>query len=251
VSAKPARGPAMSAADRRFQARRRLERRRRAARVTFGLLALAIVGGLGWLIGWSDVLAADEVRVEGVDEPLSSSVLEAAAVPLGTPLARLDTDGIAGRVAELPDVAGVSVERSWPSAVTLDVTARTPVAAVPDDDTWWQVDASGILFAASSERPEDLPTLKAGTEDDDAEARLAGVAVIATLPDDLAGQVVEVRAGTPGDVRLILADDVEVRWGTAENAPRKAEVLAALMAAQEEPAERYDVSAPEAPAVVP
>lgn len=216
------------------------------------LIVVVVVGGIGWLVWWSDMLAADDVRVEGVGEPLSSSVVEAAAVPLGTPLARLDTDGIAERVAALPDVAEVSVARSWPSAVTLEVTPRTPVATVPDgDDTWWKADSSGMLFAAGQQRPEGLPVLKAGTEDDDTAAREAGVAVIAALPGDLAEQVTEVRAGSSGDVRLILADDIEVRWGTAEDTPRKAEVLAALMAAQDEPPREYDVSAPEAPAVTP
>ena len=129
------------------------------------------------------------------------------------------------------------------------MTPRTPVATVPDDDHWWRVDASGVLFGSAAERPAELPVLEAGVSDDDAAAREAGVSVIAGLPAEVADLVVEVRADSPADVRLVLDDDVVVRWGTAEETPRKAEVLVAVMAAQEEPADAYDVSAPEAPAV--
>lgn len=251
MTTRPAsRRAAPSAADRRFAARARQARRRRIGRVALGTVAVAVLGGLGWLIGWSDVLAADEVRVDGVGEPLASEVVEAAGVPLGTPLVRIDADGIVERVSVLPEIRDVSVARSWPSAVTLEVTPRTPLAAVPDDDdTWWGVDESGVLFGAATERPDGLPVLEAGTEDDDVAAREAGVAVISGLPAEIADLVAAVRAGSAADVRLVLADDVVVRWGTADDTARKAEVLLAVMAAQEDPPAQYDVSAPEAPAV--
>lgn len=238
-----------STADRRFAARARQARRRRLARIGLGTVALAAVGGAGWLVGWSDVLAADDVRVDGAGEALSTAVVEAADVRLGTPLARIDADAVAERVAALPEVADVSVTRSWPSTMTIEVTPRTPVATVPDDDRWWRVDASGVVFGSAAERPPELPVLEAGVSDDAAAAREAGVSVITGLPADVADMVVEVRADSPADVRLVLDDEVVVRWGTAEDTRRKAEVLLAVMAAQEEPAAAYDVSAPEAPAV--
>lgn len=249
MTARPGRRSAPSVADRRFAARARQARLRRLAHIGLALLAAAAVGVAGWVVGWSDALAVDEVRVTGVGEPLSTTVLDAAEVPVGTPLIRLDTAGIAARVAEVSEVADVEVSRSWPSAVTVQVTPRTPVATVPDDDQWWRVDASGVLFGASAERPGQLPVLQAGDSADDAAARAAGVAVIADLPAEVADLVEEVRAHSGADVRLILADDIVVRWGTADDTARKAEVLLAMMAAQEETAQVFDVSAPEAPAV--
>jgi len=226
------------------------------------MVVLVVLGGLGWLVGWSDAFAVQEVRVEAGggeqaddetgDVVAADDVIEAADVAMGTPLIRLDTDGIADRVADVPEVADVVVHRSWPSAVTLEVTARTPVATVPDGEhTWWQVDADGVLFGVDTSRPEDLTVLRAELDDEAAPERAAGVAVLDELSAEIADRVREIHVESPADIRLELDDDIEVRWGTADDTPRKAEVLAALMAEQEDLPDVYDVSAPEAPAVDP
>ena len=226
------------------------------------MVVLVVLGGLGWLVGWSDAFAVQEVRVEAGggeqaddetgDVVAADDVIEAADVAMGTPLIRLDTDGIADRVADVPEVADVVVHRSWPSAVTLEVTARTAVATVPDgEDTWWQVDADGVLFGVDTSRPEGLTVLRAELDDEAAPKRAAGVAVLGELSAEIVDRVREIHVESPADIRLELDDDIEVRWGTADDTPRKAAVLAALMAEQEDLPDVYDVSAPEAPAVDP
>src|SRR5699024_6814876 len=102
-------------ADQRFAARARRARLHRMARIGVAVLTVGTVGALGWVVGWSDVLAVDDVRVSGAQEPLSTTVVDAAEVPIGMPLIRIDTDGIAARVSAVPEVADVSVSRSWPS----------------------------------------------------------------------------------------------------------------------------------------
>lgn len=252
-----------TAADRRFAARARQSRRRRVGRIFVGFVVLVLLGGLGWLIGWSDAFAVQEVHVERSDSAAADDgenddvvaaedIIGAADVAMGTPLIRIDTDGIADRVAEVPEVADVVVHRSWPSAVTLEITARTAVATVPDgEDTWWRVDADGVLFGVDTSQPEELTVLRAGLDDDSAPERAAGVAVLDELPAEILDRVQEIRVESAADVRMELDDDIDVRWGTADNTSRKADVLLALMAEQEDLPDVYDVSAPEAPAVDP
>ena len=74
----------------------------------------------------------------------------------------------------------------------------------------------------------------------------AAIAVASELPEDIQRRVVEVEASTRNDVTLILKNGAEVMWGSAEEGPFKAEVLAVLL--KEVDARYYDVSAPGVPA---
>jgi cell division protein FtsQ len=70
------------------------------------------------------------------------------------------------------------------------------------------------------------------------------VAVIASIPEDIERRVRDVQALSPDDIRLRLGNDAIVRWGNADEAEFKAEVLAALLPRR---AKGYDVSAPRLP----
>ena len=58
--------------------------------------------------------------------------------------------------------------------------------------------------------------------------------------------VLTVSAKTPGSVTLGLTGGRTIKWGSADESPRKAEVLAALMT---QPGKVYDVSSPELPTI--
>ncbi|MCY7344460.1 MAG: FtsQ-type POTRA domain-containing protein, partial [Pseudonocardia sp.] len=105
-------------------------RRRRLA----ALLVVVLVGlgvGARALVYDAGLADVEDVRVTGVLTVATPDVLAAAAVPVGTPLADVDTATIADRVARLPAVASVRVTRGWPHTVTVAVTERVPVAATP------------------------------------------------------------------------------------------------------------------------
>jgi cell division protein FtsQ len=215
-----------------------------------GVVAVGAAGALVWLIGWSDVLALEEVHVTGADASVETDVLAAAAPPMGEPLVRIDTAAIADAVRGLPEVAEVSVTRSWPRALTISVEPRSPAAVVSDGSSWWQVDSEGVLFGNGTEQPAGLPVLAAPTGDtvDEVAARAAGVAVLTGLPGELAELVVTVTAETEASVELTLDGGATVRWGTADQMENKSDVLLALLAQE---ATHYDVSAPAKPAIRP
>lgn len=238
-----------------FAARARRRRLRRLLAVAALVGAVIMVSGTAWLVGWSGVLAVNAVSVEGAGDPLDDGLAEevrvAAGAPMGTPLARVDTGAVTERVLALPEVADVEISRSWPTTLTIEVTPRVGVATVRAGDTWWQLDESGVMFAEATARPESLPVLTAPAGEDDEKVRAAGVAVLTGLPADVRKLVKGVEAKSEADIRLELADDVEVKWGTADRIDDKAAVLLALIAAQEDAPSAYDVSAPDHPAVTP
>jgi cell division protein FtsQ len=229
-------------------ARRRVVWQRRLRRGAALAAAVLVLGGATWLVGYSDVLSLRTVDVRGADEAVTAAVLEAAAAPVGVPLARVDTVALAERAQQVPEVASVSVTRGWPHTLRVQVTPRTPVAVLKAGEQWRLVDAEGTLFGAPAGPDGSLPTVVAPDTESGAQARVAAVRVAGSLPADLLASVERIEAGSTVDVRLVLRDGRTVTWGSPDQAERKAQVLALLLAT---PAAGYDVSVPDRPTVRP
>lgn len=210
------------------------------------LLAVLTVLGLGYLIVFTSTFGARSVNVLGAKTIPADAVRAAAAIEPGTPLVRLDTDEVAARVGKLPKVFSVDVSRSFPSTVDITIVERTPVAGVTTVTGVHLVDATGLDYEVVKQGPPGIPELAVSNVRPDDPATRAAVAVLAAIPQQLRAQVAQVNAKTPGDVRLILADERVVRWGSADNSQRKAAVLAALLT---RPGKTYDVATPDFPTV--
>nr|CEL16897.1 Cell division protein FtsQ [Kibdelosporangium sp. MJ126-NF4]CTQ91874.1 Cell division protein FtsQ [Kibdelosporangium sp. MJ126-NF4] len=212
------------------------------------MVLLAFVGVLAvlYVVFFTPVLGARSVDVQGTQGLTPDEVRAVAAVEMGKPLVRLDTDEIARRVATLPRVAKVGVERSWPGTVEITVSEREPVAYAKLADGAHMVDAHGVDYAVVPQAPPGLPLIEApalGTGDP---ATRAIVDVLGQLPPQLRQRVVGLSAKTPGDVQLKLADGQAVKWGDASDSQRKSMVLSALLT---RPGKVYDVAAPDLPTI--
>lgn len=232
---------------RRF-ARRQWARRWGVWRPLLLLVVLVALGGGGvWLVGFSSVLAVEDVVVEGTDFLTAEEVLEAADVQVGVPLARVDTEAVERRVQNtLAPVRRAEVRRDWPHSVTVVVTEREAVAVAEIGGRNRGMDAEGVVFRDYRRAPKDLPRVRI-VGDADSEARKQAATVLSALPPDLADLVRRVDVETVDHVSLVLTGDRTVLWGSGEFSEEKAAVLAALLQAQD--ARRYDVSAPGQPVV--
>lgn len=217
----------------------RRPRRRRWVRVAIVVLVIVAVAAAAWAVWLSPLLAARQVRVVGVEGVRAGAVLAAAALPVGVPLARIDTAPAERAVAAMPWVAGVEVRRGWPAELVVAVTPREPVAVVEGAQARTAVDATGTTFEVTGALPKGLPRVRA-----EGDALREAMAVLTSLAPDLARRVVSVAATTRDDVTLTLRSGDLVRWGSSDQAAFKAEVLRALMGRK---AQVYDVSAPELP----
>jgi cell division protein FtsQ len=238
----------VKADDRRRFARRRLVRRLVALRPL--LIALGVVvtlGGLAWLFYFSSALAVERVEVRGTEVLTPAKVRQAARVPVGDPLARVDTDAISARVEDLAAVRDVEVSRCWPDTVCIDVTERTSLAVVDKEGTLWGLDETGILFRQYAERPRDLPLvrMKATTSTD---ALAEAAAVVGALPFDVAKRVEYLDVQTVDEISLQLRSGAVVFWGSADDSVNKVRVLEPLLEARPNAAE-YNVSVPGSPTV--
>jgi cell division protein FtsQ len=166
---------------------------------------------------------------------------------MGGPLLLADTGRIAAQVRRQPLVAAVEVSRRWPSTLRVRVRERNPVAAVPGPNGVRLVDVDGVVVDLALLPPPRLPVVEVdvGTTSGAAALR-ACLAVLEGMPAGLRDQVHQIGADGPESVWLVLDDRSRVQWGGAEQTPLKADVLQAL---RRQRAARYDVSAPDAPAV--
>jgi len=224
----------------------RLAQRRFIVRRFGAVGVLAAVLGFAYLLWFTSVFGVRTVTVAGLQGLGEDEVRTAAAIDDGTPLVRLDTDEVAGRVAALRRVAAVDVSRSWPNTVEVAVTERVPVAAVVAADGAHLVDATGLDFAVVATPPTGLPELRVHQVDPANPETGTAMAVLAVLPEPVRAQLTVLRANSPSDVELTLADGRTVEWGGAADSARKAAVITALLT---RPGTTYDVSTPDFPTV--
>ncbi len=226
-------------------ARRQWQRRLRTARpwlIAVGVVA--VLGLAGYAVFFSSWLTAERVNVTGEDFLDDDQIEAAGAVDLGTPLVRVDLDEIQARIAKMPAVESVEVHRSWPHTVSIDVVERTALVAVHQDGSWWVMDADGVVFRETGTAEPGLPTVTFADEADLA-ARQEVASVVSALPADLLGDVRRVSARSMDSITLALRNQVQVRWGSADESDLKVEVLGLLL--KKVKASSYDVSVPEHP----
>jgi len=233
----------------RFERSRRAARWRRIRHILFGLLIVALIGSLVWLVWFSDVLNVRRVEIDGLKTMSEADIRTQAAVPIGGPLARADLGAIETRIASMPRVDSVEARRSWPHIVSIQVRERVPIAWVYIDGQTRLVDRHGVDFRTVRAGPSSLIELRIGATDPDIRVKAfeSATRVIVFLRRDgrdVFNAARYVSADTQDSVHLKLSRDRMVVWGSAEQGSKKLAVLRALLKVK---ASRYDVSAPELP----
>lgn len=215
------------------------------------MTVVVLVGGLGWVLLVSSLFDARSVQVVGTSELPADVVRTVAAVPLGTPMLRLDTEAIETRVAAVHRVASVQVHCSIDGTVQVAVTERTPVAVVRRGNDVHLIDATGTDYAAVPAVPPGIPELQVPRVGPRDTTTVAALTVLTALPGWLRVQVHTITATSPAEVVLRLDSgragaSREVRWGDARDNDRKAAVLGPLLT---QPGRIYNVSSPALPTI--
>lgn len=236
-------------ADVRFAARRRNVLFRRWRRTLAVVVGVVVVCALAWLVWFSSFLAVRTVAVDGETTLKASQILAAADVPTGRPLARVDTVAIEARVASMGRVEGVTVSRSWPHTIRIEILERKPIAYARIDGEIRAVDRFGIDFRTYSSPPKGLLEVRVNVFDArQRQQTLVAVAAVVNLIDtkdrDLRKQVQHISASSRDSIVLTLTKGRTVTWGSGGNLTRKLTVLNSLLGRH---ARVYDVSAPDQP----
>ena len=200
------------------------------------IITLVLVGV--WLVFFSSVFAVKAVKVTGVDAALEQQVIAVAPVPMGEPIAKVDTAAIGSAVqGALPWIASVDVRRGYPNDIVIAVTPRVAVAQSTDGQA---IDADGIAYHSPTALPKKLLTI----DGSDPDALGTAVRIYRQLPPEIARKIASLTAKSRDDVTFTLGSGAVVRWGNDQKAEQKIAVLTALLPRR---ARMYDVSAPELP----
>ena len=210
------------------------------------VVVVALVATSIWLVFFSATLQVKKVQVVGNELLSDARIREVAAIPLGEQLALADLDRADARVGSLAEVQSVDVTRTWPDGVRIEVVERTAVAVVDLAGRLRGLDAEGVVFRDYRSVPQGMPRIRPG-DAAGTDALKEAAAVVSALPDDLAARVDHVEVATVDQITLVLRDQREVQWGSAEESALKAQVIDKLLAAQQGTV--YDVSVPANPTV--
>jgi cell division protein FtsQ len=224
ATAEPARKPA----------RRPAHPRRRRRIVLAGVAGLGLVYWVGWQ---SSLTLVEHVVVDAPRGISAESIRLASGISAADRVPSVDPEAVRlGIMTAIPAVADVRLERSLPDTIRLEVTTRTPLAAVEAGKGFYVMDAQGVVYDKVG-RARDLPVIKARTDGEREIAR----GILLAIPEDLRAKVTRITAKSRDNVTLGLRGGATVRWGGVEDSDLKARVLAGLTAVK---ATRYDVSAP-------
>ena len=193
------------------------------------------------------MLTVKRVDVEGNQLLTRNQVLEAARVPDGEQLARVDIDAIATRLRALAAVRSVDVSRKWPDAVQIEIRERVAVAVIEIGGKLRGLDAEGVVFNDYAKAPPGLPRISS-TSQTTPEALKEAATVVSALPKELSAMVDHLEVLTVDQITVVLRDERIVLWGSSDDSATKAEVLLRLL---RQPAKVYDVSVPGQPTTCP
>jgi cell division protein FtsQ len=201
-------------------------------RVGAAILFLAVLGATGLVAGRSSVFAVDRIRVVGEEHLRAAEIVRRSGIEPGANVLFLDTGAIERRIEADPWVRDATVTRRLPSAVTIRVVERTPVAVVRRNGRPILVAADGTELGPVSRDPR-LPVLAAEPDVPGGGPPVPQVGaparVLAALPAALRGRVREVTVLAGGALRFRLTSGTRVLFGGPEQAVRKGRVLRAIL----------------------
>lgn len=226
----------------REEEKRRVSRSRRKAILVLVGVVVLVLGAVA-VVFFTPVLSVRNIDVVGEGSVPRQQIVAELGVPLGIRLVDVDAGAAAQRVAAIPALASVRVQRVYPSTVKVTVTERVPAVFIDTPDGTHLLDSEGVDFAASAPAPG-LPRLVTEDPGFDDPATESALAVLTSMSPALKTQVTEVRADSVSDVSLLLADGRTLIWGDSGNAERKSAVALALLS---QPGQILDVSSPDLP----
>lgn len=209
-------------------------------RKLIALLAVAVLAGATYVLGYSTLFTVSSVEVMGSNKPITTGITK------GEKLARVEPRAISAKIEMLDWVESADVSRNWINGkVVISLTPRTPIAIYKDQ----VIDSSGSSFVPQGEPPQGLIEIHAASIEDAVKA----VAFFTELPEELNSTLTVVKVRATGALVLLLENNgkkVEVRWGIDSDNELKTKVYKALIALPENAdVKRVDVSAPHAPIV--
>lgn len=215
-------------------------------RVSVVAAAILVLALLAWVVVWfTPMFRVQNFDVTGAEVTGEEAVVAASGISVGDRIARVPTEDAARSIAAEPWVERVTVDRSWPSTVDIEIQEHFIGVFVhtPEGERLYAVSGVPVTVAPPPEGAVEL----AGVSPENADTVAPEAqAVLEALPPEVREQVFRIDApGGQRDMTLVLHGDRTVYVGSSENAREKGLAARAVLT-REEP--HWNVSDPERPA---
>jgi cell division protein FtsQ len=224
----------------------------RSLLVTFG--ALIAIGFAYWVAYATPVFAVDTVEIEGAPPALEHDVTRATRDLVGRSLVSIDAQEVEGALRTLPAVAGVSVDRAFPSTLVIRIAPERPVAVIRRGMSAWLATGAGKVIRdipVGTERGMPRLWIHRGTT-----IRVGGLIPAGLVPATralaeardagIANRVKGVRT-TGDELTLVLRHGTEIRLGRAADVGMKLVIARRVLGLVDGGAAYIDVSVPQRP----
>ena len=213
----------------------------------FTVLAILLIAGLAYLLGWSNAFTVKEISYAGAPTKSSEQTIKSLTnLNPGERLARVEVRKISARINTLPWVQSVDVSRNWISGtVSISVTSRIPIATFNGQ----LMDAEGKRFDLPGGFKLKVPSVFAR----DPKSGLAAIALFTKLPKDFSTRTSAFTAKSPENIFFNISEGkrtLRVVWGAGTQNELKLKVYKALLALPENARiKKMDLTDPYSPIV--
>ena len=210
-------------------------------------LAILLIAGLAYLLGWSNVLTVKEISYTGAPTKSSEATVKFLTnLDVGERLARVETRKIAGRLETLPWIENADLSRNWISGkILIAVTPRIPIATFNGE----LMDATGKRFELPGGFKSKLPSVFAR----DTKSGLAAIKLFTKLPSEFSTRTSAFTAASPENINFKITEgkrSLMVIWGSDIEIDLKLKVYKALVALPENSRiKKIDLTEPRSPIV--
>jgi len=216
--------------------------------------ALVAVGIAYWIAYATPVFAVDDVRIQGAPPALERDVARATSDLVGQSLVSIDAEEVEGSLRTIPAVAGVSVDRAFPSTLVVRIAPERPVAVIRRGTSAWLATGAGKVIREiprGTERGMPRLWVHRGTT-----IRVGGLIPAGLAPATralaeahtagIASRVKGVRI-TGEELTLVLRHGTEIRLGRAADVGMKLVIARKVLALVDSGVTYIDVSVPQRP----
>jgi cell division protein FtsQ len=219
---------ATSGVEPRFRERRiavrRAAGRKRLRWVAAGAGVLLVVIAALAVLG-SSLFAVDSVEVQGVvytDQDRLAAVVDDLE---GTPVLRVDTDAAERQLEAIPWVEDAVVHTDFPNGAKIEIREREPIATFEGTDGRWRViDNDGRVLDVLDAQPVEYLLVLSADPPSTAAGQFAphgfgaAASLVQALTPELRARAQSVSVtGDGSDLRLVLDNGLEVRFGAAQD----------------------------------
>ncbi|BAU96490.1 cell division protein FtsQ [Corynebacterium suranareeae] len=199
----------------------------------------AILGVVAWFV---PILKVGTIEVTGATRTDPDQVVEVSGIVEGENLLRIDATSAGHNIVGLPWVKSVTVNRTLPSTVTVDLVEREPAVFVKRSDGDHIFDSEGkeILIGTPPVGTVEV----SGTDEQNTEVFPAVIEVINAIKLQDAQMVENIQivdAPDQFDISLKLNDGREIYWGSSENNHDKAVAMSTVLKRE---GQHWNISSP-------